>query len=232
MHRPKRWNIIEPHPDAEALAERLRTSPLLAQMLLNRGMAEVQECMDFLSPKLTHLYPPNDLPGVPEASQRVARAIREGQKIVVYGDYDVDGITATSILWHAIRQLGGNVDYYIPHRIEEGYGLNSDAIRSICDEGAGLIITVDCGITATEQAEVARERGVDMIITDHHEFKIADGPIADLEDEAPQSKIENRKSKIATPLLPNATVIVHPRLPGHTPEYPNPHLCGAGVAFK
>src|SRR6185437_14350623 len=90
---------------------------------------------------------------------------------VIFGDYDVDGITAVAILWHALRLLGGDVHYYIPHRIEEGYGLNTDAIRQLCDEGAKLIITVDCGITAIDPVAIARERGVDVVVTDHHEWK-------------------------------------------------------------
>src|SRR5206468_321094 len=125
------------------------------------------------------------------------------------GDYDVDGITAVAILWHAIKLLGGNVDYYIPHRIDEGYGLNADAVTQICADGAKLIVTVDCGITAVQPAKIARDAGVDLIITDHHDFKSE---------------------------LPDCCAVVHPRLPplaaSQTATYPNPNLCGAGVAFK
>src|SRR5207247_10089157 len=136
------------------------------------------------------------------------------QRIVIYGHYDADGITATAILWHAIRLLGGNVDYCIPHRIDEGYGLNSAAISEIIDKGAQLIITVDCGVTAVEQARIARERNVDLIITDHHEWhEVAD-----------------------TAILPECYTIVHPRLrqddDGTPRAYPNPHLCGGGGALN
>src|SRR5205814_8603354 len=106
------------------------------------------------------------------AAERIAKAIRDAEKIVVYGDYDVDGITATSILWHAITLSGGNVEFYIPHRIDEGYGLNAEAITQICDQGAQLIVTVAAVVTAIEQAKVACERGVDLIITDHHEWPL------------------------------------------------------------
>ena len=133
-------------------------------------MRKLQDCQDFLRPSLKCLHDPATIPGLTHAAERVAKAIAERQKIVIYGDYDVDGITATAILWHAIRQLGGIVDSYIPHRIDEGYGLNAEAIEQICKDGAGLIITVDCGVTAVMPARVAAEHGVDLIITDHHEW--------------------------------------------------------------
>src|SRR4051812_1239658 len=215
----KRWTIADPHPQAGDLAERLRTSPVLAQVLLNRGMATPEDCSTFLKPALKSLHEPALIPNLTKAAERIARAIRDGEKVVVYGDYDVDGITATSILWHAIRVLGGTVQYYIPHRIEEGYGLNADAVREICDAGARLIITVDCGVTALGPAKVARERGVDLIITDHHEWHESAAPLTGPEDH--------------DPLLPQCHAIVHPRLPGPDGKaYPNPYLCGAGVAFK
>ncbi|HTW94767.1 MAG TPA: single-stranded-DNA-specific exonuclease RecJ [Tepidisphaeraceae bacterium] len=198
--------LTEPHPAAAELAERLRISPLMGQLLLNRNLKDVAECSAFLRPSLQSLHDPGLLPGMLAAAGRIAKAIRDRQRIIIYGDYDVDGITATAILWHAIRLLGGDVGYYIPHRIDEGYGLNSEAIAQIIAEGANLIVTVDCGITAVEPAKIARDRGVDLIITDHHQCH----------DGAP---------------LPDCFAIVHPRL-GEPAAYPNPHLCGAGVAFK
>jgi len=207
MQSAKRWNIAPPHPKAAELASGLKTSPLIAQFLLNRGISELAECRKFLSPSLKDLHEPSKLPNLTKAAERIARAIRDGQKTVIYGDYDVDGITGTAILWHAIRLLGGQVEYYIPHRVDEGYGLNSDAVGQICDEGAKLIVTVDCGVTAVEQARVAAQRGVDLIITDHHDWK------------------QDRR--------PECHSVVHPRLAEEGVEaYGNPHLCGAGVAFK
>lgn len=205
MRSPRRWNLAEWNPAAQELARRLRTSPLVAQILLNRGLSDPKECAEFLRPSLKSLYDPVLIPNLPLAAERLARAIHDREKIVIYGDYDVDGITATAILWHAIRLLGSQADYYIPHRLEEGYGLNAEAIAQICDGGARLIVSVDCGITAVEPALVAAERGVDLIITDHHE----------MHDQ-----------------LPRCFAIVHPRLPHDGPAYPNPHLCGAGIAFK
>lgn len=255
MRRNRPWNIAAPHEAAEALAARLRVSPLIAQILLNRGVMEYEACQDFLRPSLKCLHDPFSIRDLNRASQRIAKAIRDREKVVIYGDYDVDGITATAILWHAIRNLGGVVEYYIPHRIDEGYGLNAEAIAQICDAGARLIVTVDCGVTAIEPAAIARERGVDLIITDHHEWRVQSlefraqslleettsslnsgshgsaSAFSDAEsasDSSPNSELQTPNS----PLLPDCHSIVHPRLPGDGPAYPNPHLCGAGVAFK
>ena len=206
MYRPKRWQINPAQPAAAELAARLKTSPLIAQILLNRGISNYDDAQAFLKPSLLMLADPSLIPGLSAAAARVAKAIRDREKIVIYGDYDVDGITATSILWHAITLLGGSVATYIPHRIDEGYGLNPEAIGQIIDEGARLIVTVDCGITAMEPVKVARERGVDLIVTDHHDWHGE------------------------PPLLPDCFGVVHPRLPGT--KYPNGNLCGAGVAFK
>ncbi len=214
MPRERRWNILPADARGAELAARLRTSPLIAQMLLNRGISTFEQGQAFLTPSLNDLHNPALLPGIQPAAERIARAIRDGESIVIYGDYDVDGITATAILWHAIKVLGGNVDYYIPHRIEEGYGVNAEAITQLCEAGHKLIVTVDCGVTAIDAAKIARDRGVDLIITDHHEWKhrAADKSAAD---------------------LPECHAIVHPRLPAcGQAAYPNPHLCGAGVAFK
>ncbi len=229
--KSRRWSVAEPDADrARDLADRLRTSPLVAQILLNRGLVEVDLCQQFLRPTLKALIDPAAIPGLTAAAARVAQAVRDKQKIVIYGDYDVDGITGTAILWHALRLLGGNVSYYIPHRIDEGYGLNCEAIRELCDQGAQLLITVDCGVTAIEPVALARERGVDVVVTDHHEWKTEGasglGPSALIEEEASLRP----KPQGPRPILPNANYIVHPRL--GEGSYPNPHICGAGVAFK
>ncbi|MEO6437106.1 MAG: single-stranded-DNA-specific exonuclease RecJ [Tepidisphaeraceae bacterium] len=214
MRSPRRWIIAPPSDRAAALADRLKTSTVIAQVLLNRGIEQPDDCLRFLRPSLKCLHDPSLMPNLPKAAERVARAIRDREKIVIYGDYDVDGITATTILWHAIKILGGEVDFYIPHRIDEGYGLNAAALGEIIDNGAKLIITVDCGVTAVEPARLARRCGVDLIITDHHEWH------------------EGRLH----PSLPDCYTIVHPRLPqdddGIAQHYPNPAICGAGVAFK
>ena len=239
MYRPRRWNLAQGDPAAAAdLASRLRTSPLIAQILLNRGLREPEECHTFLRPTLKCLHDPSLIPGLNKAAERVARAIRDREKIVVYGDYDVDGITATAILWHAMRVLGGQVEFYIPHRIDEGYGLNAEAIAQLCDDGAKLIITVDCGVTATEQVKVACERGVDLIVTDHHEWReergVEGGNAGDASSGPPPSTPAPSTLHPPRILLPECYAVVHPRLPqaDGSAAYPNPLLCGAGVAFK
>ena len=240
MPREQHWIIAEPSPAAAELAASLKTSPLIAQILINRGVSDPAEAQQFLRPSLMHLHAPESLPNLRQAAARIAQAIAAGEKIVIYGDYDVDGITATAILWHAIRLLGGQVDYYIPHRIEEGYGMNPQAVAQICDSGARLIVSVDCGITAIDEARLIGDRGVDLIVTDHHEWRESSG-IGDQvsgggEENAPnggiqQSAIQNPQSTIQNPLLPSCHTILHPRLPVGTP-YPNPYLCGSGLAFK
>lgn len=199
---PKRWNIAPAWSGRTDAARRLGASPLLAQVLHNRGLIEQEAARTFLHPELKNLPVPDALPGTREAADLVARKVRERKPIVIYGDYDVDGITATAILWHLLTLAQANVSYYVPHRLQEGYGLNADAIRQLAREGADTVITVDCGITAVEEARLARELGLTLIITDHH---------------TPGS------------CLPDAQVIVHPSVGG---EYPNRDLCGAGVAFK
>jgi single-stranded-DNA-specific exonuclease len=158
----------------------------------------------FLNATLQDLHPPELLPGLSDAADRIVSAVRAGRRITIYGDYDVDGVTATSILWHCLKLAGAQVDYYIPCRLEEGYGLNSQALRELqAGDGQRLIVTVDCGICSVEEARLARELGLELIITDHHQFGEQ---------------------------LPEAAALVHPRLPGGS--YPFGELCGAGVAFK
>lgn len=181
---------------------------LIARLLAARGFTDRDDVERFTRPRLSHLHAPRLLPGAERAAERLVDAIRNREPIAIYGDYDVDGITATAILYHTLRAADPNADIrtYVPHRLDEGYGLNSEAIRQLARDGARVIVSVDCGITALEPARVARECGVDLIITDHHN---------------PPSEGE---------ALPDAFAIVHPRLPGS--DYPFGELCGAGVAFK
>jgi single-stranded-DNA-specific exonuclease len=235
MFARKRWRVIDAEDTsasdrAAELARAIGTSPVTAQLLINRGLCECEAARAFLKPTLKDLVEPSLIPGLTDAARIVAQAVRDKKKIVIYGDYDVDGITGSSILWHALKLMGGDVRCYIPHRIDEGYGLNADAVRQLCDEGTQLLITVDCGITAIDPVRVARERGVDVVVTDHHEWKNA------VRDEGRVTRDESADAATSSlvpgpsPLLPDANAIVHPRLPGT--QYPNPHLCGAGVAFK
>lgn len=208
IQTPTRWTIAPAWQGREQAARRLAVSSLIAQLLLNRGLAsldgepDVDSIRAFLNPEMKTLPDPDLLPGAVAAADLIARKVREKKPIVIYGDYDVDGISGIAILWHLLQLAGAKVKYYIPHRIEEGYGLNSDALRQLRNEGADTLISVDCGITAVEQTQVAREIGLTLVITDHH---------------TPGSA------------LPESDGLVHPCI---DEGYPNPHLCGAGVAFK
>ena len=200
----KRWRI-QPH-DAEriALLERGANIPSgVAQLLVSRGIYDAQTAQSFLDSKLTALHDPELLPGVNAAAERIHQAIADQHRIAIYGDYDADGMTATAILYRCFRQLGADVRYYVPSRLEEGYGLNEEALSKLAADGTQLVITVDCGIASVHEAQHAENIGLPLIITDHHEF-------------AEQ--------------LPGAAAVVHPRLPDHS--YPFGGLCGAGVAFK
>lgn len=208
---PKDWVIPPPAAGRDDLARSLRISPVVAQILCNRGVTDAETARQFMKPQIADMLPPEAMPATLRAAERVAAAIDAGRKIVIFGDYDVDGVTGVSILWHCLKLSGTQPSFYIPHRLEEGYGISADAVRSLADDGANMIITVDCGITAIEAARVAKERGVELIITDHHN---------------PHTTEDGRVE------LPDA-MIVHPAICADgDPTYPNPHLSGAGVALK
>ena len=200
------WSRGECVPDVARLPGVL-LEPLPARVMAARGLLD-EGASAFLEPSLRMLHDPSLLDGLDRTVERVLEAAAAGEPIAVYGDYDVDGVTATAILVRTLRAIapGARVLTYIPHRIDEGYGLNAEAIRSLASEGARVIVSVDCGITATGPADVARDLGVDLIITDHH----------------------NGAARAEE--LPRAYAIVHPRKPGST--YPFGDLCGAGVAYK
>ncbi len=201
-----RWRL-RPHESAkiQELSRRSGLSPLVAQILINRGVEDPGQAAAFLDARMGSLHDPGLLPGAVDAAGRIVQAIRSGRKIIIYGDYDVDGVCGTSILWTCLKLAGArDAGYYIPHRVEEGYGVNAEALRRLAGEyPSALIVTVDCGISAFREAELARELGVELIVTDHHTIGAG---------------------------LPQAAVVVHPRRPGGS--YPSGDLCGAGVAFK
>lgn len=200
----KHWNIRScPREQANHLAREAGVHPVLAELFHIRGMRDPGNIRDFLAAKLTQLHDPEELPGVTAAAGRIHEAITEKQKIIIFGDYDVDGISGTSLLLMGLKLLGADVSYYVPDRLREGYGLSIEGVEKLAQRGAEVVITVDCGITATEAANLAHQRGIDLIITDHHH---------------PRDQ------------LPKALAIVHPKLSPH--DYPFPELCGSGVALK
>lgn len=197
-----RWNVL-PAVSARQLARAPHLSPLIVQLLQNRGLTDPADFDLFLNAGLPAVTDPFRLPDMPQAVTRIYRALLSAEKIIVYGDFDVDGITSTAVLVEGIKALGGQAEPYIPHRLTEGYGLKSAAIENLRKQGAGLIITCDCGVTAVAEVKKARKLGLDIVITDHH-----------------------------TPLeeLPPAVAVIDPKRTDS--QYPFTEFAGVGVALK
>ncbi|MBQ3261970.1 MAG: single-stranded-DNA-specific exonuclease RecJ [Oscillospiraceae bacterium] len=202
--KQREWSIQYRPPEIPEALLREGYPPLLAAILAARGLTDPEAADTFLNIGPEALYDPMGLRGMDKAVQRIREAMQQGERVAVYGDYDVDGITSTCLLTDYLRRQGVDCVPYIPDRIREGYGVNADAVRSLAGRGVKLIITVDCGITAIDEAAIARSLGVDMVITDHHEC-------------GGQS-------------IPAACAVVDPKQPDCS--YPNPGLAGVGVAFK
>ena len=198
-------------------------SNLVAALLVARGIDSVEAAKDFLNVSLkTHLREPILLPGCKEVAERLFQAIQEKQKIAVYGDYDVDGISGIVILYQAIKDLGGIVTYYVPSRLDEGYGLNSTALAKLEKDGVKVVVTVDCGIGSLDEALTAKQCGIDLLITDHHT------PNAELPDAVAiaHPQLVRWEGKLVSP----ATLSADQR--DRAEKYPFPSLCGAAVALK
>ncbi len=203
MNHSKRW-IIAPKlsPQAEAELGHIRQAPL-RQILFNRGICTRAEADSFLRAELTFDDNPFGLKDMDKTVARIVQAIERGEQVAIYGDYDVDGVTATALMVQTLRALGGNVREYIPNRFDEGYGLNTDALDTLKNEGVSLVISVDCGIRSPAEANHARAIGLDLIISDHHE---------------PAGEI------------PQALAVINPKQPGD--NYPEKYLAGVGIAYK
>jgi single-stranded-DNA-specific exonuclease len=202
--KPPRWYVAAPDLAGQAvLAATTGLPPLLCQLLSSRGIADAASVRAFLSPSLHDLQDPYLLHGMQAAVARLLLALRQNERVAIYGDYDVDGITGTALFLTFFRELGIEVPYYIPERDAEGYGLNAGAIRRLASDGVRLLITVDCGITAVDEIALARGLGIDTIITDHHQ---------------------------PPDVLPDACAVLNPHQIACA--YPNKHLCGVGVVFK
>jgi len=199
-----RWLIPECNPtEVEALAAALGISPPAARVLAARDLRDPQAARRFLRPSLADLHPPFELRGMREAIERLRRAIAAGERILIYGDYDVDGATSVVILKKAIEMAGGTASFFVPHRLRDGYGMRSEVVEEAASNGVKLIISVDTGIRAAEVVRRANELAIDVIITDHH---------------LPETD------------LPAALAVLNPNRPDCA--YPDKNLCGAGVAFK
>ncbi|MCK4403888.1 MAG: single-stranded-DNA-specific exonuclease RecJ [candidate division Zixibacteria bacterium] len=200
-----KWEL-KPEPDQRVvnqLSSELSLPPVAARILIARGLGTKSTAEEFLAPSLENLLDPFLLPDMEKGVNRIIRALKEKEKIMIFGDYDVDGITSTSLLFLVLNKLGAEVNYYLPNRLIEGYGLSEEGILEAERRGVGLIISVDCGITAVEEITFAKSKGIDTIITDHHEPK---------------------------EVLPVASAIINPKtIEG---GYPGGELSGVEVAFK
>ena len=199
------WKVHESNLRLQkALSEALGTSPVLAQLLLNRDIRTPEQAQNFLFGTLSDCHDPFLMKDMPKAVSRIKQAIAKNEKILVYGDYDVDGVTSTALLSYVFQRIGADYETYIPNRLEEGYGLNIRGVAQAREDGVKLLITVDCGINSVEEVTCANNYGIDVIVTDHHEVKEKE--------------------------LPPAYAIIDP----HQADcpYPYKHLAGVGVAYK
>jgi len=201
----------EPEPHAvQLLAKNFQIPEVVAKILVNRGLVDLQEVDVFLNPDLSHLSDPYIFRDMSKAVDRIVEALKNQEKIMIYGDYDVDGITATSLVFLVLNKLGAEVSYYLPNRLTEGYGFSREGIEEAKSRGVRLLISVDCGITAREEVDYAKQLGIDCIITDHHE---------------------------PADTLPEALAILNPKVEGSvsaegSSNVPGGELAGVGVAFK
>ena len=197
------WAILKPAP-VEAI-ESLGFPPLQAQLLYNRGLSSRSDALSFLSPSTSDVHDPLLLPDMDRAVARLRRAVSDGELIGVFGDFDIDGVSGTAVVMNGLSGLGARVVPYVPDRVDEGHGLNADAVRSLADQGVTVLVTVDCGADADTEVEAAKKLGIDCIVTDHH-MMLEDAP------------------------YPAAEALVNPNRPDS--RYPFVHLTGVGLAYK
>ena len=209
----KKWLLRNTSKDISSIAKNSGVSEAIAKILINRGLDNQADIKKFMRASLDDLYDPFLMKDMEKATSLIKLAINNNEKIVVYGDYDADGVTSTVIMYKALKYCGANVEFYVPDREHEGYGINSDRIRKLSLEGFKVILTCDNGIAATEQVKLARELGMKIIITDHHELQFE----------------ENGKG-VRTFKLPPADAVINPKQ--QDCNYPFKNLCGAGIAFK
>lgn len=202
-----KWIYISPTPEQEMAAEKLagaiNVNPVICRMLVERGITTAEEARHFFRPQLNELIDPFKMKDMQKAVDRLNEAMGRKERILVYGDYDVDGCTAVALVYRFLRQFYSNIDYYIPDRYEEGYGVSKQGIDFAYDAGVKLVIVLDCGIKAVEEIAYAKEKGIDFIICDHH---------------------------VPDEVMPQAAAILNAKRPDAT--YPYKHLSGCGVGFK
>ncbi|MDD3051600.1 MAG: single-stranded-DNA-specific exonuclease RecJ [Candidatus Cloacimonetes bacterium] len=206
MH--KRWQVseslsVEKEHLKNIIVNEINCPELIAELLIRKNLVEIEEIEKFFNPDINLTYPPETFTDMPKAVERIIRAIDNKEKITVYGDYDVDGTTSTALLYLGLKRINAEIDFYVPHRMVDGYGLSLTGLQALKDNGTKLIISVDCGINAVEEVDYLINIGMDIIITDHH----------------------NPKEQI-----PAAYAIINPKVA--TSNYPFENLAGVGVAYK
>ena len=222
MH--SRWLINKTNPEyVKYLSQAASISPVFAQVLINRGLKTAADINDFLYPSITDFSDPFELPSMKAAVARVKLALHRHERILIHGDYDTDGLTATAIMLHALGCIGLDASYFIPNRMLHGYGFNNNAVDMAKKLGVKLIITVDCGINSFEAVSVADKAGIDVIITDHHE------PTPNNEQRATSNEQEGPSTHYHFK-VPDAIAVINPKLDTNNSKLSN--LSGAGVAFK
>jgi len=206
------WILRETDADLKLMSEVLQINEITACVMANRGIRRKNAALSFLAPSAERMHDKMRLKDMQKALERITTAITNREKIMIYGDFDADGITSTVILFKTLQKLNANCEYYIPHRVEEGYGLNKSAVEKIADSGVDLLITVDNGISAIEEIKIAAALGVDTVIIDHHEPGFLEG------------------AEEKTDILPDAVAIIDPKQAEC--EYPFKEMCAAGLTFK
>ncbi len=208
----EKWSVKNIKFDYSKFSKQLGVSEILSKLLVNRGIHTVEEAKEYLDSKVSHMYPAKDMYGVTQGVELMKSSIDNKQKILIVGDYDVDGVISTLVLYKSLTRLGANVSYHIPDRVTEGYGINESIIRNAKADNIDLIITCDNGISAIDQIKLARELGINVIITDHHDV--------------PFDEVDGKKNF----KLPEANVVINPKQ--KECNYPFKSLCGAAVAYK
>ena len=216
--RHKKWIVTAKRADFNKIAAYCGISPVLARLIRNRDVIGEEETEHFLRGTTDDLHDPRLLPDAEKAVSILAEKVREGKRIRIIGDYDVDGICSSFILWYTLRCCGNEADCVLPDRVRDGYGINERIVREAAADGVDTVMTCDNGIAAAEPLGIAKSLGMTVIVTDHHEVPFRAG-----EDGAREY------------ILPPADAVVDPKIPGSvsgTPEYPFPDICGAVVAYK
>jgi single-stranded-DNA-specific exonuclease len=200
----KRWNVLQTNPDwVKSLQEQLRISPVICKILVQRGIFTYEDAHAYFRPALSAMYSPWLMKGMEKATERILEAFDKNEKILVYGDYDVDGTTSVAVMYQFLKSHYSQVEFYIPHRYREGYGVSKAGIQYAQDNGISLIVSLDCGIKSVELIKYAKSVGIDFIICDHH---------------------------LPDAILPDAVAILNAKQPGC--PYPFKELCGCGVGLK